>query len=407
VNDAAVVGRVLREYHARGIDPAALRRVGGAVQSGMVTYLVNPDGAAPWVVRACRADAPVPIHVSGSRATMQDWLMSRASTLDCLEGSGYPAPRVVRTRSGDPVGMDGMWLTLATTFVEGPLLRPTLAQLGMLGAALGRLHALEVAGDGAGAPEGEAGRGPAGGPGRGGAGVPGVDVAGGPGRAAGGPGRAAWYPEEAIPATLGRLDAVATLIPDDWQPLYAQFRSTARAVRQSLGALPRGVVHGRAWPGNAVQSGPDTVTLIDWETGGLGLPVLDLGNCLIESLLDAEPSAGARSSTGGPSSAGVPSSAGGPAAWLVEPDEGRVAAVARGYASRRVLGAAERALLPEAVRFGACYAGAIHLYQALAERVSGTSMDARLERLRNRVAVSEAVARLAAPHVAGGAETVR
>jgi hypothetical protein len=64
-------------------------------------------------------------------------------------------------------------------------------------------------------------------------------------------------------------------------------------------------------------------------------------------------------------------------------------------------------LLPEAVRFGACYVGAIHLYQALAEGVSGTSMDARLERLRNRVEVSEAVARLAAPHLTDGAETVR
>ena len=88
VNDAAVVGRVLREYHARGIDPAALRRVGGAVQSGIVTYLVHPDGDGPWVVRACRADAPVPIHVSGSPATMQDWLLSRAATLDCLEAAG-------------------------------------------------------------------------------------------------------------------------------------------------------------------------------------------------------------------------------------------------------------------------------------------------------------------------------
>lgn len=107
MNDAAVVGRVLREYHARGVDPAALRRVGGAVQSGIVTYLVHPDGAGPWVVRACRADAPVPIHVSGAPATMEDWLLSRASTLDCLELLGYPAPRVVRTRSGDPVGMDG------------------------------------------------------------------------------------------------------------------------------------------------------------------------------------------------------------------------------------------------------------------------------------------------------------
>jgi hypothetical protein len=129
--------------------------------------------------------------------------------------------------------------------------------------------------------------------------------------------------------------------------------------------------------------------------------VLDLGNCLIESLLDAEPAAKAQSSASGQSFAG------GQAAWLVEPGDERVAAVAAGYASRRVLGAAERALLPEAVRFGACYVGAIHLYQALAEGVSGTSMDARLERLRNRVAVSEAVARLAAPHLAGGPETVR
>ena len=92
---------------------------------------------------------------------------------------------------------------------------------------------------------------------------------------------------------------------------------------------------------------------------------------------------------------------------LVEPDEDRVAAVARGYALERVPGAAERAILPDAVRFGACYIGAIHLYQALAEGVSGASMDARLERLRNRMAVSDAVASQAAPHLAGGAETVR
>jgi len=371
VNDAAVVGRVLREYHARGIDPAALRRVGGAVQSGIVTYLVRPDGAGPWVVRACRADAPVPIHVSGSPASMQDWLLSRAATLDCLEAAGYPAPRVVRTRPGDPVGMDGMWLTLATTFVEGPSIRPSLAQLRMLGMALGRLHALDVAGEAA-----EAGS---------------RDVAGAvPGHGVErGAGHASWYPEAAIPATLGRLAAVGALVPDDWQSLYAQFGRTARAVQQSLGDLPRGVVHGDAWPGNVVQTGPDSVTLIDWETSGLGLPVLDLGHCLVESLLDAQPSAD------------------GPAAWLVEPDEDRVGAVAAGYASQRRLGTAEHALLPEAVRFGACYVGAIHLYRALVEGVSGTSMDARLERLRNRLEVSEAVARLAAPHLADGGETVR
>jgi hypothetical protein len=383
VNDAAVVGRVLREYHARGIDPAAFRRVGGSVQAATVTYLVRPDGSRPWLVRACREDAPVPAPMSGSGAmTMRDWLLSRARTLDCLEAAVYPAPRVIRTRSGDPVGKDGIWLTLATTFVEGPVLRPSLEQLRMLGAALGRLHAVEVGS----AP----GRGVAGAPGRGVAGALGRGVAGGPGRGvAGAPGRARWYPEQAIPATLARLDAVEALVPDRWQDLYAQLCRTARAVRRGLGGLPRGVVHGDAWPGNAVQSGPDAVTLIGWETGGLGLPVLDLGNCLIESLLDARPPGA------------------GPGAWLAEPDEERVAAVAGGYARERLLCPAERALLAEAVRFASCYTGAIHLYQALAEGLSGASMDMRMERLRNRVTVSEAVARLAAPHLAGGAETVR
>jgi Ser/Thr protein kinase RdoA (MazF antagonist) len=348
VNDAAIVGRVLREYHLRGIEPSALRRIGGAVASGVVTYLVGPGESAPWLVRACREDAPVPVQVSGVTAwTMLDWLMAQAGTLDRLEAAGYPAPRLIRTHSGDPVGLDGTWLTLATSFVEGPVIRPSLAQLRMLGAALGRLHALEVVAE---------------------------------------PGHASWHPEAAIPATLARLGAVEALVPEELRDLHAQLRQTALTVQAGLSSLPRGMVHGDAWPGNAVQTGPDTVTLIDWETGGLGRPVLDLGSCLIESLLDAQPS--------GP----------GPAAWLVEPHEDRIAAVARGYASQRVVGAAERALLPAAIRFGACYVGAIQLHQALVEGVRGASMEARLERLRNRVSVSEAVARLAAPHLAGDTE---
>jgi len=372
VNDAAIVGRVLREYHLRGIEPSALHRVGGAVASGVVTYLVGAEENAPWVVRACREDTPVPVQASGAAAmTMLDWLMAQAGTLDCLEAAGYPAPRVIRTHSGDPVGLDGAWLTLATSFVEGPVIRPSLAQLRMLGEALGRLHALDVAGE----------RGSGGGP-------------------AGEPGRASWYPETALPATLARLDAVDALVPEELRDLYAQLRQTALTVQAGLSSLPRAMVHGDAWPGNAVQSGPDTVTLIDWETGGLGLPVLDLGTCLIESLLDAQPSPPGPAASG-PAASGLAS---GPAAWLVEPDEDRIAAVARGYASQRVVGAAERALLPAAVRFGACFVGAVHLHQALAEGVRGAAMEARLERLRNRVSVSEAVARLAVPHLAGEAE---
>ena len=130
----------------------------------------------------------------------------------------------------------------------------------------------------------------AGGAGAGEMGGGGAGAGSGPGEP-GVPGHASWYPEDAIAATMARLDAVEALVPDEWQPLYQQCRGTARAVGQRLGGLPRGVVHGDAWPGNAVQSAPDTVTLIDWETSGLGLPVLDLGNCLMESLLDSQPAA--------------------------------------------------------------------------------------------------------------------
>jgi Ser/Thr protein kinase RdoA (MazF antagonist) len=380
VNDAAVVGRILREYHCRDIEPSAIRRLAGTVHGASVTYQLELGEGDRLVVRACRADAPVPIQFrTPSSLTMLDWLSTRAATLICLEAAGYPAPRLVRTHSGDPVGMDGVWLTLATTYVEGAVVRPSLAQLGMLGAALGRLHSVD----------------------------PGGVL---------GPGEAAWYPETAIPATLARLDAVARLVPDDWQRMFEQFQATALAVQERLPSLPRGLVHGDAWPANAVQTGPDTVTLVDWDTGGLGLPILDLGVCLLECLLDSVPggagprgSVAAGSGSAGFGSAGSVQGAGepepwDPAVWHVQPDEDRIAAVAQGYSAWRLLSAGERAVLLPAIRFGAAFVGAIHFEQALAGGVRGASMDARLERLRNRLAVSKAVAQIAARHLASDAE---
>jgi Ser/Thr protein kinase RdoA (MazF antagonist) len=353
VGDAAVAGRILREYHQRGIDPGSFQRLAGSVHGASVTYLVTAADGQRLVVRACRADAPVPVQFRrSSRTTPLDWLITRAATLDYLERGGYPAPRLVRTRSGDMVGLDGVWLTLATSHVAGTVLRPSVEQLGMLGGALGRLHSLGLVGEP-------------------------------------GPGHAMWHPDEAIPVTLARLDRVAALVPSGWQEMYVQFRDTVLAVQSVRGSLPRGLVHGDAWAANAVQTGPGEVCLIDWECGGLGLPVLDLGNCLLECLLDAEPAGS------------------GPGAWHVQPDEDRIAAVAAGYAAWRVLSAGERGLLLPTVRFGTAYVGAIHLEQALADGVQGAAMDARLARLRNRLAVSESVARLAAGHLAGNGKPVR
>jgi len=420
VNDAALVGRILREYHHRGPDPAAVHRVSGSVHGDSVTYLAGLGDGGRLVVRASRADAPVQVQFRAPGSlTMLDWLVTRAATLSCLERGGYPAPRLIRTRAGDPVGVDGGWLTLASTYIPGTVLRPTLDQLGLLGGALGRLHAMDPA---ALAGSGVAGAGSAAGAGgaAGGAGQPaavGVFGAVADAGEGAGPGRAAWYPEAAIPVTQARLDAVAELVPDGWLGMFEQFRQAILAVQARLDALPRSLVHGDAWPANAVQTRPGAVTLIDWETGGLGLPILDLGQCLLESLLDAPSADPGAGGPAGPGPGGTPAVAEAwepepwdPAVWRVEPDESRIAAVAAGYTAWRVLAPEEHALLLPAIRFGAAYLGAIHFEQALAGGVRGAAMDARLDRLRNRLAVSETVARLAARHLptdAGDAETVR
>jgi len=90
-----------------------------------------------------------------------------------------------------------------------------------------------------------------------------------------------------------------------------------------------------------------------------------------------------------------------PGAWHIEPDPGRIAAVLDGYTRWRRLDDAERSILAEGIRFGPAYAGAIHFERALIDEVGGTTMDARLARLRNWIAVSQAIADLAAHHLGG------
>ena len=340
MTDAAVVGRILREYR---LDPASVRRYQGSVSGTEVGYRMRQPGGDVVLVRAYRCDVLLAPHLRGcGTESITDWLQGRAATLDWLAAQGYPAPRVVATRSGDLIGVAGAWLTWATTDIPGRAVLPGGGRLGALGAALGRLHAL------------------------------------GP---AAGLGLASWHPAAAVPAALGRLDAVAPMLPGEWRPLHARFRSTLLAVQDAIGRLPVAVVHGDAWPGNAVVTEAGEVVLIDWENGGLGLPVVDLGYCLLECHLDA----------------GLPPSS--PQAWHISPDPGRIAAVLDGYARWRRLDDAERATLADGIRFASAYIGAIHFEQALLGGVAGPAMDARLGRLRNRIAVSEAVADLAARHL--------
>ena len=353
MSDAAVVGRLLDEYHDRRVEPSGIRVLAGSEHQAQVAYLVTlPDGRA-HVIRAFRADEPVPVDgqaVDGQR--IADWLTGRARTLALLADAAYPAPRPVRTRTGELVGVAGVWLTWATTYVSGPVVSPTVDQLRQIGAALGHLHSIAA--------------------------LPGGDRIGdGP------PGRSSQHPAVAVPASSDRLDRAARLLPGEWRHLDAQFRAVLTVAGAAVSLLPETIVHGDVWARNVVQSSLSGVTFVGWEAGGLGLAVLDLGAALLGCHLDAAPGEDQRP-------------------WrLIEPSAVRITALAEGYAAVRSLSAVELDLLPDAVKFSTAVAGSVHFDVALTGAVSGPAMDARLARLENRLAVADEIAAIATDNLSG------
>jgi Ser/Thr protein kinase RdoA (MazF antagonist) len=347
VTDAAVVGRLLAEYHERRIAPWRIRVLAGSEHEPRVSYLIAlPDGTRQ-VIRAFRGDEPAALNgQSMTGESVADWLTGRARTLALLADVAYPAPRPVRTRTGELIGVAGPWLSWATTLAAGPVIQPTLSQLRQVGAALGHLHSVAL--------------------------LPGGDRIGdGP------PGLASRHPSVALPASRARLDRSAAALPDEWRPVHAACRAVLDAVAAETGTVPETIVHGDVWARNVVQSSPSGVTLIDWETGGRGLAVLDLGNALVGCHLDAA----------------LPDDR--PERWLIKPSPDRIRALAEGYVHIRMPSTTELELLPAAAAFAAAVAGSVHYELALTDGVAGPTMDARLARLENRLAVADEIATLA------------
>jgi Ser/Thr protein kinase RdoA (MazF antagonist) len=347
MTDAAVVGRLLDEYHERLIEPSCIRVLGGSEHQARITYQVRqPDGSAQ-VIRAFRADAPVPVHgrdVAGQ--DVAEWLTGRARTLAELANAAYAAPRPVRTRTGELVGVAGPWLTWATTHAPGPVVTPTLGQLRLVGTALGHLHSVAA-------------------------------LRGGDRIGDGPPGLSSRHPSVAVPASLARLDRVESRLPASWRSLHAECRTVLTAMAHVAGSVPESIVHGDVWARNAVQSSPSGVTFVDWETGGLGLAVVDLGNSLLECHLDSD----------------VPDDQ--PSRWLIEPSADWIEAVASGYTRVRTLSAPELNLLPAAVKFSAAVAGSVLFDAALTDGATGPAVDARIARLENRLGAADEVAAIA------------
>jgi Ser/Thr protein kinase RdoA (MazF antagonist) len=319
-----------------------VRRLNGSLQEQQASFLVRPPHHPAFVLRANRSDSPTGGYLEECAAGSQPELArGRVATLLRLEALAYPAPGVVRARDGELVATVDGWCAHAVTYVDGTVIRPTLDQLRLLGAALGRLHNL---------PPRE------------------------PGPV---PGRSWWHPGAAVPATRRLLEAARPLVPPGWRALHAAFTDATESLAAGAPGLPYAITHNDAWPRNCVQTGLGQVTLIDWDTGGLGLAVMDLGRALLECHLDS----------------GIPDSD--PAAWHIRPDPPRIAALCRGYRAQRVPGPAELGLLAHATGFGIAVIGARHLYQALCLGIASPAMDGRLARLRNRLAAAAEITRMA------------
>jgi Ser/Thr protein kinase RdoA (MazF antagonist) len=339
-----------------------------------VRALTPSDSPAQWVLRAHQADQRMPEHFryfypwacsspTGSQTPldattchMEVWLRSRAATLTALEAQAYLGPRVVPTGDGALLGAAAGWCTLLTTFVPGTVLTPTLAQLRRLGGALGRLHALPVT----------------------------APLRTDQGMSAGTPGPSYWHPKYAIPGALARLQAAAPDVPNAWRPWHTAFAETLEQMQQVN--PPVHLIHGDVWSANAVADASAEVILIDWDQGGQGPAIADLGRLLLECHLDTDlPTDDAL-------------------AWHITPDPARIEAVVEGYARERIPAPAELETLLVGMRFGIAFIGALHLDQALHAASTDPTwlagMDRRFARLQNRFLASEEITELATAHFA-------
>ncbi len=192
--------------------------------------LVVETGRGSYLVKILREHGP-------------DALESEALYLERIASTGFPAPTYLTGRDGNRIYEREGELVALMPFLEGEvsddISRPRLESLG---AALARLHLID---DGGSLP----------------------------------PRKTWWHSgflgdglarckrrfgDQALARLEGQIAALADLEAED---------------------LPRSIVHGDPWPGNAIFQGPRLVALVDWEETALGFPVFDLAYLAIHGCL--------------------------------------------------------------------------------------------------------------------------
>ena len=208
-------------------------------------YRLDQIGKPPWLLRVTSSE-------SRSTSAHHD-----AAVLTLLERLNYPAPRVVRALSGAAVASDGTLHAEMTTFVDGrpPSFSPD--HLGLIGEAVGRLHALPL---------------------------PLV-----PERATSRPSAlrpASMLPRREIAASLSWLAEVRHEVRQEQRPRFDALEAACQALNDGED-LPSVLIHNDCHPGNCIMTAERGAVLIDWEGAGLGPAVIDVGFLLVSCEIDA------------------------------------------------------------------------------------------------------------------------
>lgn len=259
-------------------------------EEGRCLYRIEQDDASPLLLRT--------YAYPGSDARQAQ----HSHILQLLDTYGYPAPRLMRTQSGEEmlnwIDGDNTWCCVVTTFIEGQVIEGDAPEtLRIMGETLGHFHAFSQS-------------------------LP-IEVVQqlSP---------ALWRPKTMIPLAQQELAALQPALPANDQVTVRQLQAAIEAL-PSFQQLPAALNHGDCVPTNAVMTPAGEVILIDWADAGWGELIFELAWLLLMGM------------------GGIPD--GSPQSVDAAIDPARLYAVVDGYCRYRVPTAAECSALFDAICF--------------------------------------------------------
>ena len=290
--DDAFLTELIRErYHTQAL---SLQRLPS--DSGKHIYQADLATGARWILRVVE---------DADRGT----LVELARLLIFFEQNNYPAERVVLTVEQEALCTVGNWHICMTTFLAGTPLDATPATFSLLGAVVGRLHALK----------------------------PLLTYV---------PPLAGMLPAGELAFAQQQLAAIAPLISHQYIAQYEWLETAFSSIDHGTN-LPTTLIHNDCHPANALPTAPGQVTLFDWEGAGMGPAALDIGfllaNC--DGKAPWEPLSN------------IP----------FHPVKERLQAVVEGYTQHHQPGTDELDYLPDAIRFRALVFGTCSFATAIAQ----------------------------------------